>query len=64
MNEPTFFKPHALAKAPIVRECRYTYVPTTTARDWSELDAPACERLPARSVCAREFRDERYERVA
>lgn len=64
MTEPTFFKPHALAKAPVIRECRYAYVPTTTERDWSGLDAPACERIDARSVCAREFRDERYGRVA
>jgi hypothetical protein len=64
MKEPTVFKPHALSRAPVIRECRYAYVPTTTDRDWSGLDQPACERLPARSVCAREFRDERYERVA
>lgn len=64
MNEPTFFKPHALAKAPIVREGRLIRDLTMLEQDWSRLDDPACERLPARTVCAREFRDERYGRVA
>ena len=64
MNEPTFFKPHALLKAPIVREGRITRDLTMEPLDWESLDPPACERLPARSVCAEEFRNERYERVA
>lgn len=61
MNDPILFKPRALSQAPVIRECRYTYVPTTTERDWSDLDAPACERIQARSVCAQEFRDERRQ---
>jgi hypothetical protein len=64
MNEPTFFKPHALAKAQIVREGRLIRDLTMDPVDWAALESPACERIPARSVCAREFRDERYERVA
>lgn len=64
MKEPTVFKPHALSQAPIVRECRYEYVPTTTERDWSDLDTPACERIDARSVCARKFREERMEALS
>lgn len=64
MTEPKLFKPHALSKAPIVREGRLIRDLTTEPLDWDALDAPACDRIPARSVCAREFRDERYERVA
>lgn len=64
MKEPTVFKPHALSRAPVIRECRYAYVPTTTDRDWSALDAPACDRIDARSVCARKFREERMEALS
>lgn len=50
MNEPTFFKPHALAKAPIVRETRLIRDLTMPDRDWSELDAPACERRTSKII--------------
>jgi hypothetical protein len=32
---------------------------TMRKRDWSKLDDPACERLPARSVCAAQFKPKR-----
>jgi hypothetical protein len=64
MTDPTFFKPHALSKAPIVREGRITRDLTMEPLDWDALESPAYERLPSRSECAREFRDERYGRVA
>lgn len=35
---------------------------TMPKRDWSELDSPSFERLPARSVCAEEFGNERNGR--
>lgn len=64
MSDPTFFKPHALAKAPIIREGRLTGDQSMPERDWVLLDAPAYERLPARSVCAEEFRNERRQAAA
>jgi hypothetical protein len=63
MNEPTFFKPHALSKAPIIREGRLIRDLTMEEQDWSHLDAPACERIDARSVCAANFREERMEAI-
>jgi hypothetical protein len=50
MTEPTFFKPHALAKAPIVREGRLIRDLTMPERDWSEFDAPAVERRTSRVI--------------
>lgn len=35
---------------------------TMRKRDWSKLDSPSFERLPARSVCAEEFGNERNGR--
>lgn len=64
MNEPTLFRPHALAKAPIISEGRLASDLTMEERDWTELDAPACERIDARSVCARKFREERMEALS
>ncbi len=63
MNDPTFFKPYALAKAPIVREGRIIRDLTMEEQDWSHLDAPAYERIDARSVCAAQFREERMEAI-
>lgn len=31
--------------------------PLKPLRDWSKYDAPSSKRLPARSVCATEFRE-------
>lgn len=56
MNEPTFFRPHALAKAPIVSEGRIERDLTMPERDWTELDPPAKDRRTARVI--------RYERPA
>ena len=39
MSEPTFFKPHALAKAPVIRESR-VITPLTTPRDYSKYEEP------------------------
>lgn len=39
MSEPELFKPHALAKAPIVSESRVV-TPITQVRDWSKYDEP------------------------
>lgn len=63
MNEPTFFKPHALAKAPIISEGRITLDLAMPQRDWRQYDAPAYDRIDARSVCASTFRQERREAV-
>lgn len=45
MNEPTFFKPHALAKAPVITESRLIRDTTCPRTDWSEFDRPSYERL-------------------
>lgn len=34
---------------------------TMPRRNWSRLDGPACERLPARSVCARLASDPAFD---
>jgi hypothetical protein len=44
MNEPTFFKPHALLKAPIVRESRLIRDLTMPERDWSVFNEPTYMR--------------------
>jgi len=50
MNEPTFFKPHALAEAPIVREGRIIRDLTMPEQDWSKYDAPAAERRTSKVI--------------
>lgn len=50
MNEPTLFKPHALLRAPIVREGRITRDLTMPVRDWSVYDQPAKERRTSRVI--------------
>lgn len=50
MNEPTLFKPHALSKAPIIREGRIIRDLTMPARDWSIYDTPAKDRRTARVI--------------
>lgn len=50
MNEPTFFKPHALMKAPVIRESRLIRDLTMPERDWSEFDPPAYERLTSKVI--------------
>lgn len=50
MNDPTFFKPRALSKAPIVREGRITRDLTMPDRDWSEFDAPAYQRRTSKVI--------------
>lgn len=59
MNEPTFFKPRALAKAPVIRECRLIRDLTMPERDWSEFDAPAKDRRTSRVI-----RNERRQAAA
>lgn len=50
VTEPTLFKPHALSKAPIIREGRITDDLTMPARDWSQYDVPACQRRTSRVI--------------
>jgi hypothetical protein len=50
MTEPTLFKPHALAKAPIIREGWIERDLTMPERDWSEFDAPAKDRRTSRVI--------------
>jgi hypothetical protein len=52
MSEPTVFKPHALAKAPVIRESRLIRDLTMPQRDWSAYDTPAIERRTAKRVRA------------
>lgn len=59
MNEPTIFKPHALAKAPIVREGRITDDLSMPDRDWTVFDAPAYERRTSKVI-----RNERRQTAA
>lgn len=49
-NEPTILKPHALAKAPIVREGRIIRDLTMPEQDWSRYDPPAKDRQTARVI--------------
>lgn len=56
--EPTVFKPHALAKAPIIREGRLTGDLTMPEQDWSRYDAPAFTRRTSK-VIRNEVRNER-----
>jgi hypothetical protein len=44
VNEPTVFKPHALAKAPVIRESRLIRDLTMPERDWSVFDEPTYMR--------------------
>jgi hypothetical protein len=50
MNEPTFFKPHALAKAPVITESRLIRDLSMPDRDWTAYDSPACERQTSKRV--------------
>lgn len=50
MNEPTFFKPHALAKAPVIRECRLIRDLTMPEREWSQYDVPTYQRRTSKVV--------------
>lgn len=50
MNEPTVFKPPALAKPRIVRECRLIRDLTMPEQDWSRYDPPAKDRQTARVI--------------
>jgi hypothetical protein len=59
MNEPKFFKPHALSKAPIVCEGRIERDLSMPERDWSKFDAPAKDRRTSRVI-----RNERRQTVA
>lgn len=54
LNEPIVFRPHALAKAPIIREGRITNDLTMPEQDWSKYDAPAFTRRTSKVI--------RYER--
>lgn len=54
MNEPTLFKPHALSKAPIVREGRIARDLTMPDRDWSIYDTPAKDRQTSRVIRQRQ----------
>lgn len=53
MNEPTFFKPYALAKAPIIREGRIIRDLTMPQQDWSKYDAPAFTRRTSKVIRGR-----------
>jgi hypothetical protein len=59
MNEPTLFKPHALAKAPIVCEGRIERDLSMPERDWSEFDSPAYLRRTSKVI-----RNERRQAAA
>jgi len=50
MNEPTLFKPHALMKAPVIREARLIRDLTMPEQDWSRYDPPAKDRQTARVI--------------
>jgi hypothetical protein len=50
MNEPTFFKPHALLKAPVIRESRLIRDLTMPEQDWSRYDPPAKDRRTSRVI--------------
>jgi hypothetical protein len=51
MNEPTFFKPHALSRAPIIREGWIERDLSMPVRDWSQYDVPTCERIESEHRC-------------
>jgi hypothetical protein len=50
MTEPTVFKPHALMKAPVIRESRLIRDLTMPEQDWSRYDSPAKHRQTARVI--------------
>jgi hypothetical protein len=50
MNEPIYFKPHALAKAPVITESRLIRDLSMPERDWTAYDSPACERQTSKRV--------------
>lgn len=50
MKEPTVFKPHALARVPIIRESRLIRDLTMPEQDWSKYDAPAKDRRTSRVI--------------
>jgi hypothetical protein len=45
MNEPVYFKPHALMQAPVITESRLIRDHSMPLRDWSAFDVPSYERL-------------------
>jgi hypothetical protein len=45
MSEPSFFKPHATMRAPVITESRLIRDHSMPLRDWSSFDAPSYERL-------------------
>lgn len=57
MSEPAVFVPFTgiLGAPRVIREARVTRDLTMPRRDWSKLEAPAYERIQARSICAAEF---------
>lgn len=50
MKEPTVFKPHALSRAPVVRESRLIRDLTMPEQDWSRYDTPAKDRRTSRVI--------------
>jgi hypothetical protein len=44
MNEPIYFKPHALAKAPVITESRLIRDHSQPLVDWSAFDVPSYVR--------------------
>lgn len=50
MSDPAFFKPAALAKAPIVREGRIIRDLTMPEQDWSRYDEPTCNRRTSKVI--------------
>jgi hypothetical protein len=44
MSEPSYFKPYALMKAPVITETRLIRDHSMPLRDWSAFDAPSYER--------------------
>lgn len=50
VNEPQLFRPHALAKAPIISEGRLTGDLTMPEQDWSRYDAPAFTRRTSKVI--------------
>lgn len=58
MTEPELFRPHALAKAPIIREGWIVRDLSMPERRWSDYDAPAYQRRTSR-VIRNEVKNER-----
>jgi hypothetical protein len=50
MSEPSYFKPYALMKAPVITESRLIRDLSMPERDWTLYDAPACERQTSKRV--------------